>query len=145
MMQKMIDEYCSRNEIQKMESELWNLLVQGTNIVGYPKRFQELALLCSTMVTQKCKMIKRYIWGLTDHIQRNVTLLKPTRIREAIYMADDLMDQRVRQGLLEMAKTRENRKAVLSRNQGFNDDDVIGLISLDMRHVLWKGYEKLKT
>ncbi|GKA44364.1 hypothetical protein Tco_0737088 [Tanacetum coccineum] len=32
---------------------------QGTDIVGYTRRFQELALLCPTMVTSECKMIER--------------------------------------------------------------------------------------
>ncbi|GKB86017.1 hypothetical protein Tco_0958289, partial [Tanacetum coccineum] len=43
-----------------MESELWNLSVQGTDIVGYTRRFQELAFLCPTMVNLECKMIERY-------------------------------------------------------------------------------------
>ncbi|GKA31822.1 hypothetical protein Tco_0718189 [Tanacetum coccineum] len=40
------EEYCLRNELQKMENGLWNLNVKGTNMVGYTKQFQELALLC---------------------------------------------------------------------------------------------------
>ncbi|GJW08018.1 reverse transcriptase domain-containing protein [Tanacetum coccineum] len=35
----MIDKYCPRKEIQKMETKLWNLSVQGTNIAGYTRRF----------------------------------------------------------------------------------------------------------
>nr|GEZ69882.1 putative reverse transcriptase domain-containing protein [Tanacetum cinerariifolium] len=34
MMKLMIDVYCSRNEIQKLENELWNLYVKGTDIAG---------------------------------------------------------------------------------------------------------------
>ncbi|GKD77540.1 hypothetical protein Tco_1340161 [Tanacetum coccineum] len=41
-------------------------------------------------------MIERYIWGLSDDIQGNVTSSKPQRIREAIRIAHNLMDQRVR-------------------------------------------------
>nr|GEY07512.1 reverse transcriptase domain-containing protein [Tanacetum cinerariifolium] len=37
---KMITEaYCPRNEIHKLESELRNLTVKGTNVVGYTQRF----------------------------------------------------------------------------------------------------------
>ncbi|GJY69956.1 hypothetical protein Tco_0472938 [Tanacetum coccineum] len=39
------------------------------------------------------KKIKRYIRGLTDDIQRNVTSSKPTKIQESICIAHDLMDQ----------------------------------------------------
>ncbi|GJS56975.1 putative reverse transcriptase domain-containing protein, partial [Tanacetum coccineum] len=81
--------------------------VKGTNIVGYPKHFKELALLCPTMVTPKYKKIKRYVWGLTDDIQGNVTSSKPTKIQEAICMAHDLMDQVVRS---KAAKGGENKR-----------------------------------
>ncbi|GKA34328.1 hypothetical protein Tco_0720757 [Tanacetum coccineum] len=42
----MTDKYCPRNEIKKLEAELWNLKVKGTNVTGYNQRFQELSLLC---------------------------------------------------------------------------------------------------
>ncbi|GKD91411.1 putative reverse transcriptase domain-containing protein [Tanacetum coccineum] len=63
------EEYCPRNDIQKMETELWNLTVKGTDVVGFTRRFQELALLCLTMVTLKYKKVERYFWGLTNDIQ----------------------------------------------------------------------------
>nr|GEY05608.1 putative reverse transcriptase domain-containing protein [Tanacetum cinerariifolium] len=34
LMKLMIDVYCPRNEIQKLENELWNLCVKGTDIAG---------------------------------------------------------------------------------------------------------------
>ncbi|GJS79304.1 reverse transcriptase domain-containing protein [Tanacetum coccineum] len=43
---KMTDKYCPRNEMKKLEAELWNLKVIGTDVVKYNQRFQELALLC---------------------------------------------------------------------------------------------------
>ncbi|GJX49975.1 hypothetical protein Tco_0276820 [Tanacetum coccineum] len=41
-----------------METELWNLAVKEIDIIGYTKRFQELALLCPGMVTSKYKKIE---------------------------------------------------------------------------------------
>ncbi|GJT35628.1 reverse transcriptase domain-containing protein [Tanacetum coccineum] len=46
---KMTDKYCPRNEMKKLEAELWNLKVKGTDVIGYSQRFQELALLCVRM------------------------------------------------------------------------------------------------
>ncbi|GJZ47376.1 reverse transcriptase domain-containing protein [Tanacetum coccineum] len=46
---KMTTEYCLRNEIKKIEAEMWNLRVKGTDVVAYNQRFQELALLCDRM------------------------------------------------------------------------------------------------
>ncbi|GJZ83483.1 hypothetical protein Tco_0648656 [Tanacetum coccineum] len=39
--------------------------------------------------------IKRFIWGLPDNIQGNVTSSKPVRLQDAIRMAIGLMDQKV--------------------------------------------------
>ncbi|GJR43948.1 putative reverse transcriptase domain-containing protein [Tanacetum coccineum] len=79
-----------------METELWNLSAKGIDIVGYTKHFQVLALLCPIIVTPKYKKIERYIWGLRDDIQGNVTSSKPIKIQESIRMAHDLMDQVMR-------------------------------------------------
>ncbi|GJZ84572.1 reverse transcriptase domain-containing protein [Tanacetum coccineum] len=32
---KMAGKYCSRVEIKKLEAELWNLKVKGTDVIGY--------------------------------------------------------------------------------------------------------------
>ncbi|GJX65021.1 reverse transcriptase domain-containing protein [Tanacetum coccineum] len=86
-------EYCPRNEVQKLEAELWKLTVKGTDIAGYTKRFQKLALLCSGMVPGEEKMIERYIWGLPEKIEGNVTSSRPTKLSVAIRMSHKLMDQ----------------------------------------------------
>ncbi|XP_071686031.1 uncharacterized protein [Rutidosis leptorrhynchoides] len=67
-LKRLIKEYCPRNEIQKMESEFWNLKMVGTDITSYNTRFLELALMCPTMVTPECKRIERYVRGLSDDI-----------------------------------------------------------------------------
>ncbi|KAI3807474.1 hypothetical protein L1987_23403 [Smallanthus sonchifolius] len=41
----MIEEYCPRNELQKIETEMWNLQMIGEDVAGYTDRFNELALL----------------------------------------------------------------------------------------------------
>ncbi|GJX96610.1 reverse transcriptase domain-containing protein [Tanacetum coccineum] len=54
--------YCPKNEIQKMETELWNLTVKG----------------------------------LPDNIQRNVIVVEPTRLQDAIRIANNLMDHKLK-------------------------------------------------
>ncbi|XP_071739934.1 uncharacterized protein [Rutidosis leptorrhynchoides] len=93
---QMIDVYCPRNEIQRLEAELWNLKLQGTDISGYTNRFLELALMCPIMVTPEYKRVERYIWGLSEDIQGNVMSSKPKMIQSAIRMAHDLTMQVVR-------------------------------------------------
>ncbi|GJU57912.1 integrase, catalytic region, zinc finger, CCHC-type containing protein [Tanacetum coccineum] len=70
LMKMMTEVYCPRNEIQKLENELWNLTIKGADV--------------------------RYIWGLPDNIQGNVTSAGPARLQDAIRLANSLMDQKVR-------------------------------------------------
>ncbi|GJW84764.1 hypothetical protein Tco_0157909 [Tanacetum coccineum] len=72
----------------------------------YCPRNEEVALLCPTMVTPEYKKIERYIWGLPDDIQGNVTSSKPTKIQEAIRIAHDLMDHSGNQNGGERARRR---------------------------------------
>ncbi|GKA54342.1 putative reverse transcriptase domain-containing protein [Tanacetum coccineum] len=66
LMKLMIEVYCLRNEIQKLENELCNLCVKGTDVAGYTRRFQELTLLCPRMVPEENDNIERMANGLID-------------------------------------------------------------------------------
>nr|GEZ41479.1 retrovirus-related Pol polyprotein from transposon 17.6 [Tanacetum cinerariifolium] len=55
-------------EIKKLESEMWNLKVKGTDVVAYSQRFQELALMCDRMFLEEIDKVKRYVDGLPDTI-----------------------------------------------------------------------------
>nr|GFA53643.1 hypothetical protein [Tanacetum cinerariifolium] len=46
----MIEEFCPRSVLQRLEQELYNLKLKRTDIDGYTNRFHELALLCPRMV-----------------------------------------------------------------------------------------------
>ncbi|GJV56308.1 putative reverse transcriptase domain-containing protein [Tanacetum coccineum] len=59
-----------RNEIKKVEAELWNLKVQGTDVVAYNQRFQELALLSDRLFPEETDKIERYVGGLTSLAER---------------------------------------------------------------------------
>ncbi|GKD61724.1 putative reverse transcriptase domain-containing protein, partial [Tanacetum coccineum] len=63
---KMTDKYCPRVEIKKLEAELWNLKVKGTDMIGYNQRFQELALRCVRMFPEESDKIERYVGARHD-------------------------------------------------------------------------------
>ncbi|GJW01903.1 reverse transcriptase domain-containing protein [Tanacetum coccineum] len=92
---KMTTKYCPRNEIKKIEAELWNLKVKGTDVVAYNQRFQELALLCDRMFPEETDKIERYVGGMPDLIYSSVVASKPKTMQEAIEMATELMDRRI--------------------------------------------------
>ncbi|GJZ99667.1 reverse transcriptase domain-containing protein [Tanacetum coccineum] len=63
---KMTDKYCSRNEMKKLEVELWNLKVKDK--------------------------VERHVGGLPDMIQGSVVASKPKTMQEASEIASELMD-----------------------------------------------------
>nr|GEU76469.1 putative reverse transcriptase domain-containing protein [Tanacetum cinerariifolium]GEU81713.1 putative reverse transcriptase domain-containing protein [Tanacetum cinerariifolium] len=80
----MTDKYCPMGEIKKLEVELWNLKVKGTDVVTYNQHFQELALMYAKMFSKESDKIERYINGLPDMIHESVMTSKPK------IMQDDL-------------------------------------------------------
>nr|GEX13025.1 reverse transcriptase domain-containing protein [Tanacetum cinerariifolium] len=64
---------CPRNEIQKMETVLWKLLVKNNDMATYTQRFQELTMMCTKMVPGEEDRVKKFIRGLPDNIQGNNT------------------------------------------------------------------------
>ncbi|GJW45862.1 reverse transcriptase domain-containing protein [Tanacetum coccineum] len=67
---------CPRNEVQKIETELWNLVVKRNDLTTYTRRFQELVLLCTRM--------------------GNVIAAEPTKLQDEIRVANNLMDQKLK-------------------------------------------------
>ncbi|GJS01177.1 putative reverse transcriptase domain-containing protein [Tanacetum coccineum] len=91
---KMTDKYCLRNEMKKLEVELWNLKVKGTDVIGYNQRFQDLALLCVRMFPKESDKIERYVGGLPNMIHGNILASKPKTLQEVVEMATELMDKK---------------------------------------------------
>ncbi|GJY92193.1 putative reverse transcriptase domain-containing protein [Tanacetum coccineum] len=85
VMKLMTKVYCSRNEIQKMETEL--------------------------MVPDEENRVERFIGGLPNNIQRNVIAANPARLQDAIRIANQLMDKKV-QGYA--ARSAENKRRMES-------------------------------
>nr|KAJ0218984.1 hypothetical protein LSAT_V11C300134090 [Lactuca sativa] len=75
---KLVEEYCPREEIQKLEQVMWNLTIKRSKINDYTARFNDLAVLCPTLVTPKYKKIERYICGLASQIKGMLIASKPS-------------------------------------------------------------------
>nr|GFA58325.1 reverse transcriptase domain-containing protein [Tanacetum cinerariifolium] len=112
---KMTNKYCPRVEIKKLEFELWNLKVKGTDVIGYNQRFQELALLCLRMFPEESDKIERYIDGLPNMIHKSVVASKPKTMQEAIEMETELMDKKIR--TFAERQTKNKRKQDDNNNQ----------------------------
>nr|GEV18163.1 hypothetical protein [Tanacetum cinerariifolium] len=103
------EEFCPRSVLQRLEQELYNLKLKGTDIDGYTNRFHELALLCPRMVEPEQVKVEQYIRGLSKNIHGNVTSSKPAGIDEAVRMAYQLMGQIIQDKTDEVPKG-EKRK-----------------------------------
>ncbi|GJV11690.1 putative reverse transcriptase domain-containing protein [Tanacetum coccineum] len=90
----MTDKYCPMGEIKKIETEMWNLKVKGTDVVAYNRRFQQLALMCARMFPEEVDKIEKYIGGLPDMILGSVKASKPKTMQEAIEFTTELMDEK---------------------------------------------------
>ncbi|GKB39768.1 hypothetical protein Tco_0884710 [Tanacetum coccineum] len=84
LMKMLTDKYCLRSEIKKLEIELWNLKVKGTDVAG------------------------NIFGGLPDMFQHSVMASKPKTMQEAIEIANDLMDQKIRTFAERKAETKGN-------------------------------------
>ncbi|GJY39276.1 putative reverse transcriptase domain-containing protein [Tanacetum coccineum] len=89
----MTKEFCPRSVLQRLEQELYNLKLKGTNIDWYTNRFHELDLLCPRMMDPEQVKVEQYIRGLSKNIRGDVTSSRPTGIDEAIRMAYQLMEK----------------------------------------------------
>nr|GEX97373.1 reverse transcriptase domain-containing protein [Tanacetum cinerariifolium] len=71
-------------EVKKMKDEFYNLTVKGNDIKTYVRRFQELEILCPSMVPNSEKLVEVFIGGLPRSIEGNVTASKPQTLEKAI-------------------------------------------------------------
>nr|GEY76999.1 putative reverse transcriptase domain-containing protein [Tanacetum cinerariifolium] len=89
------------------------------------KRFQELAVLCPNMVPNNEKLIEVFIGGLPRSIEGNVTALKPQTLKEAINIAQRLMDQVTKhnsiQGTNDHKRKFEDKRNISSDNNYSNN------------------------
>ncbi|GKD18784.1 reverse transcriptase domain-containing protein [Tanacetum coccineum] len=113
-LKKMItDKYCPRGEIKKLETELWNLKVKGTDVLSYNQCFQELALMCDRMFPEESDEVEKYVGGLPNMIHESVNPSKPKTMQEEIEFATELMDQKI----LTLAECQAENKRKSRNNQ----------------------------
>ena len=93
-------EFCPRSEIRALENEFYYLKQDSGENRAYTDRFEQLSLLCPTMVTPLDRAIEKYIDGLPDPVQDIVTGSQPATLREAKELAAILIDSQVRKGKL---------------------------------------------
>ncbi|GKC65753.1 reverse transcriptase domain-containing protein [Tanacetum coccineum] len=98
-----------------MEFELWNLTVKNNDLASYTQRFHELTMMCTNMVPEEDR-VEKFIRGVPDNIQGNVIAAEPTRLQDAVRIANNLMDQKLKGYGVKNAKNKRR----LEVNQRYN-------------------------
>ncbi|KAJ9552791.1 LOW QUALITY PROTEIN: hypothetical protein OSB04_016836 [Centaurea solstitialis] len=105
----LVEEYCPKSEIQKLEAKFWNHAMVGADIDRYTARFMNLRM--PHMVTPESKRIDRYLWGLAPEIRGMVTSSNPTTIQAVVALATTLTNDAVRAGTLKLGSVGSKRKS----------------------------------
>ncbi|GJX41988.1 putative reverse transcriptase domain-containing protein [Tanacetum coccineum] len=107
----MTDKYCPRGEIKKLEIELWNLKVKGTDVASYTLHFPRTCI----------DVWKEVLQGIRE----------PKTIEKAIEFANDHMDQKV----LTITEIQAEQKRKLEFNDGMT---IQGLPTTNKRQNIWQ-------
>nr|GEV65617.1 hypothetical protein [Tanacetum cinerariifolium] len=113
----MTDKYCPIGKIKKLEIEMWNLKVKGTDVVSYNQRFHKLSLMCSRMFPKESDEIEKYVGGLPVMIYGSVMASKPKTMQDAIEFTTELMDQKIRT----LAERQTENKRKVDDNSSYNN------------------------
>nr|GEU91002.1 retrotransposon protein, putative, Ty3-gypsy subclass [Tanacetum cinerariifolium] len=104
----MIEEFYPSQEMQKLETELWNHAMVGAGHATYTDRFYELARLVPHLVIPKSRKIKRYMYGLALQICRMVVATKPKTMQKAVQISGAMTDEAVNNGSIKKDEKKEN-------------------------------------
>ncbi|GJZ22128.1 reverse transcriptase domain-containing protein, partial [Tanacetum coccineum] len=118
LMKLITEVYCPRNEIQKMEFELWNLTVKNNDLAAYTQRFQELTMMCTKMLPEEEDRVEKFIGGFLDNIQGNVIVAEPTRLQDTVRIDNNLMDQKLKGYTVKNAENKRRLEVNQRDNRG---------------------------
>ncbi|XP_076903096.1 uncharacterized protein LOC143558055 [Bidens hawaiensis] len=87
---------CPINEMDQIQTKIWNLKVVGTNLKEYNTRFLEYCRIVPHLVTPEINKVTRYIFGLPIEIHDHVRSHMPSSTESAVELAGYLMDGMIR-------------------------------------------------
>ncbi|GKB46020.1 putative reverse transcriptase domain-containing protein [Tanacetum coccineum] len=120
------EEFCPSNEMQKLETELWNHAMVGAGHAAYTDRFHELARLVPHLVTPEGKRIERYVYGLAPQIRGMVAATEPKTIQKAVQIADTLTDEALRNGSIKKNPEKRGNEGEPSKDRNTIEPNDLG-------------------
>nr|GEX84629.1 hypothetical protein [Tanacetum cinerariifolium] len=83
-------------ETGQRELEARSMIAGGERASLLEQIFQELTMMCTKMVLEEEDQVKKFIGGHPDNIQGNVIATEPMRLQDAVRIATNLMDQKLK-------------------------------------------------
>ncbi|GJW84596.1 putative reverse transcriptase domain-containing protein [Tanacetum coccineum] len=122
----MREEFCPSNEMQKLETEMWNHAMVGASHAAYTDRFHELDKLVSHLVTLENRKVERYVYGLAPQIRGMVAATEPATIQKAVQLVGALNDEAIRTGTIKKNPENRGNSGELGRDRSARDDNKRG-------------------
>ncbi|GJU42564.1 putative reverse transcriptase domain-containing protein [Tanacetum coccineum] len=119
----MREEFCLSNEIQKLETELWNHVMVGAVHAAYTDIFHELSRLVPHLVTPENKRIERNSYGLAPQIRGMVEATEPMTIQKAVQITGILTDEAIRNGSIKKNPEKRENRGEPSKDRNGRDDN----------------------
>nr|GEW00214.1 hypothetical protein [Tanacetum cinerariifolium] len=117
------EEFCPSNEMQKLETELWNHAMVGADHATYTDRFHELARLVAHLVTPKSKRIERSAYGIAPQIRGMVAPTEPKTIQKVVQLAGTLTAEALRNGSIKKNHEKRGSRREPSKDRNVRDDN----------------------
>ncbi|KAJ0848811.1 putative transcription factor interactor and regulator CCHC(Zn) family [Helianthus annuus] len=89
------EEYCPRDEVQKLENEYYNLKMVGSEVEAYVKRSYELADMCPNLSRPMSRRIELFIKGLPSRVKSLVTAAHLNDLTQIVRLTHKIVDQEV--------------------------------------------------
>ncbi|GJR82208.1 hypothetical protein Tco_0152993 [Tanacetum coccineum] len=97
----------------------WEILKKNLTVKYCPK-----ALMCTKFLSDETEKVDKYISGLPDNIHGNVMSARPKTLDDAIELANDLMDQKLRTYVERQAENKENSITTTRLNNNFSRNKI---------------------
>ncbi|GJS64333.1 putative reverse transcriptase domain-containing protein [Tanacetum coccineum] len=94
--------------------------------------FQELHHDAHKMVPKGGRSVEKFIGGLPDNIQGNVIAAEPTRLQDAVRIANNLMDQKLKGYAVRNAENKRRLDKLWKTTVATTDENVLELCWLDI-------------
>nr|GEW13624.1 reverse transcriptase domain-containing protein [Tanacetum cinerariifolium] len=117
------EEFCPINEMQKLETKLWNHTMVRAGHAAYTDRFHDLARLVPHLVTLKNRRIKRYVYGLAPQIRGMVAVIDPSTIQKAVHIASTFTNEALRNGSIKKNPKKKGNRGEHRKDRNGRDDN----------------------